>query len=461
MKKSIFILFLCTFSVLSIFAQRNYAQDLLDLLQQSKCLEARDLYTQYADKLPLNDKTYNLVYKSQMALFFNKADSASIYLEDLIANHELALGLGVGPFYGKLLQTYDDTQQFEKGIKLCDKAIAYFNRNPFNLAPDFVQNEIHQVENAKSSFKKRNVNEPRRRVERIKNKNAIIKLKDSNYIRFDAMYNNIPVQTWFDTGVSTFLIVTKKLAEEIGVRIVDTTQDSMKIMNGVPIKALAGIIDSIDLKSVKLYNVPVMIHEKYTPHLSDTLDPDTKLEIETALSDRQIIMGLPTMKMIGNIEFDWKNRTVCFPESTGKLGTNSSSNIFMTDNNLYQRLKVNGLNYVGHVDTGDDDFVNMTFSFYEKNKIHIEIDSVTEKEPFNHYRGTGVFFNVPYEIVKGPKVYFNGKNINSNRRNVLITDGTLSHLNTFDGTVGVDFFNHSGPKVIFDFDNMEIKNKNE
>ncbi len=460
MKKSISILLLCTFSVLSIFAQRNYAQELIDLLQQGKCFEARDLCAQYADNLPLSDKTFDLVYKSHMALFFDRHDSVAIYLEDLTTNHELELGPAVGLYYGKLLQVYDDTQQFEKGVKLCDKIITYFQRNPFDLASDLVKNEIHQMENAKSSFKKRNVNELRRRVERIRNKNAIIKLKDSDYIRFDAVYNNIPVQTWFDTGVSTYLMTTKKVAEEIGVRIVDNTQDNLKIVNGVPVKALVGIIDSIDLKSIKLYNIPVMIHDEYAPYLSDTLDRDIKLGIETALNNRQIIIGLPAMKMIGKIEFDWKNRTVCFPESTGEIVTNSSSNIFMIENNLYQRLKVNGLNYVGYVDTGDDDFVNMTFSFYEKNKSHIEIDSVAEKKSMNHYRATGAFLNVPYEIVKNPKVYFNGENVNSNTCNVLISNGTLSHLNIFDGTIGVNFFKNSGLKVVFDFDNMEIKNRN-
>lgn len=459
MKKSILILFLFAFSMHSIFAQRNYAQELIDLLQQGKCFEAIDLRAQYADDLPLSDKAFDLVYKSHMALFFNKPDSISIYLEELTAHHELPLGPAIGAYYGKLLQMYDDTQQFEKGIKLCDKIIAYFNRNPFDLAPDLVQNEIRQMENAKLSFEKRNANELRRRVERIKNKNGVIKLKESDYIRFDAMYNNVPVQTWFDTGVSTYLMATTKVAEEIGVRIVDTTQDSMKMMNGVPIKALAGIIDSMDLKSVKLYNIPVMILDGYVPQLDDTLNSDAKLNVETVLSDRQIIMGLPVMKMIGQIEFDWEKRTVSFPESTRETGTNSSSTIFMIDNNLYQRLKVNGVNYVGHADTGDNDFVNMTFSFYEMNKSHIEIDSIAEKKPINHYRTTGVSSNVPYEVVKNPTVYFKGKNIHSNTRNVLISDGTLSHLNTFDGTIGANFFKHLGSKVIFDFDNMEIKNK--
>lgn len=460
MKKIISILLLSTFTVSSIFAQRNYAQELIDLLQQGKCFEARDLYAQYADNLPLSDKTYGLVYKSHMALFFNKLDSAIIYLEDLTTNHELQLGPAVGLYYGKLLQVYEDTQQFEKGMKLCDRIIAYFQRNPFDLASDLVKNEIHQMENVKSSFKKRNVNELRRRVERIRNKNAIIKLKDSEYIRFDAVYNNVPIQTWFNTGVSTYLVTTKQVAEEIGVRIIDTTQDSMKIINGVPVKALAGIIDSIDLKSVKLYNIPVMVHESLFPQLRDTLNREAELNRKMVQADRMIIMGLPTMKLIRKIEFDWEKRTVCFPESTEESVINSFPNIFMNENNLYQRLKINGLNYVGHVDTGDNDFVNMTFSFYEKNKSHIEIDSVIEKEPMTHYRETGVFYNVPYEIVKNPKVYFNGKNVNSSTRNVFISDGTLFHLNIFDGTIGANFFKNSGSKVIFDFDNMEIKNEN-
>lgn len=76
------------------------------------------------------------------------------------------------------------------------------------------------------------------------------------------------------------------------------------------------------------------------------------------------------------------------------------------------------------MDTGDDDFVNMTFSFYEKNKSHIDIDSIAEKKPINHYRATGIFFNVPYEIVKDPKIYSNDTRIDFHKSRVLITDGT-------------------------------------
>lgn len=454
MIRHIYILFICTFSVLPTFAQRNYAQELINLMEQGKCFEARDLREKYPEYLPLNDKAYDLVYKSNMAIFFNKTDSISIYLEDLTTNYESAIGPGIGPYYGKLLQMYDDTQQFEKGIKLCDKIIYYFNRNPFGLAPDLVQNEIRQMENAKSSFEYRNANDPRRRVERTSNKNAFTKLKDNNYIQFDAIYNGVPVQTWFDTGVSFYLITTKNVAKEIGVKIVD--KDTPKFMNGVQTEAWAGIIDSIDLKSVKLYNIPVLIHDGYVPNAVDTLASDAKSKLDSIRSIKQVIMGLPLMKMIGKFEFDWEKRTVRFPQSKRESAIGSSSNIYINNNNLYQLLEINGLNYVGHVDTGDDDFVNITYSFYEKNKSHIEIDSVAEKKPINHIRATGIFFNVPYEIVKGPKIYSNSEIVNPDTCRVLITEGTLFHLNSFDGTIGAGLFKHLGSKVIFDFDNMDI-----
>lgn len=459
MKRKIYILFLCIFSILPTFAQRNYAQELIDLMQQGKCFEAREMRKQYSEYLPLNDKTYDLVYKSHMAMFFNKPDSISIYLEDLTTNHELVMGPNIAAYYGKLLQMYDDTQQFEKGIKVCDRIIAYFHKNPFNLAPDFVNNEIQQMENAKASFEYRNANEPRRRVERMSHTNAVTKLKDSNYIQFDAVYNGVSVQTWFDTGVSFYLLTTKAVAEEIGVRIVD--KDTPKFINGVQADAWVGIVDCIDLKDVKLYNIPVFIHDGYSPNAGDTLISEAKSKLESVRSEKQIIMGLPLMKMIGKIEFDWKNRTVCFPEITGEPPTNSFSNIYINDNNLYQQLNINGSNYIGHVDTGDDDFVNMSYSFYKKNKSHIEIDSLAEKKPINHIRATGIFLNVPYEIVKKPKVYSNGEIVNPDTCRVLITDGTLPHLNSLDGTIGANLFKHLGSKVIFDFVNMEIKRKEE
>lgn len=125
MKKILLILFLCTFSVHSVFAQRNYAQELVDLMQQGRCFDAMDLCINHAAQLPANDRALEVLYKSHMSLFLHKQDSAAIYLEDLSANHESVIGPNIGAYYELLFQVYDDTQRFKDGINLCDKFLDF------------------------------------------------------------------------------------------------------------------------------------------------------------------------------------------------------------------------------------------------------------------------------------------------------------------------------------------------
>ncbi len=460
MKKILSILLLTVSSISASFAQHNYFQDLIDDLQQGRCFEAMDLRMRHANELPQNDSTLNLVYKLHMALYFNKPDSAAIYLEDLFANHKLKIGPAIGTYSGKLLQVYDYAQQFDKGIDFCDKLIDYFNRNPFDLEHDFVQNELNIVEGMKSSFKKRDINEPRIKVERDRTSNdSTIKLNEKQRIHFKAKYNDTEVETLFDTGVTYHFCLSKKLADEIGVIVVDKTQDSIKMVNKKPIKATMGVIKNINLGNVTLYNIPVLVfNETVAPNLPDTLNPEAKAKMVEVFSDKQITMGLQAMKLIGKFEVDWAMRTISFPDNTERIKTNASSNIFFIDNDPYIRLKINGLPFVGHFDTGADDFVVLSSSFYEKNKNSIEIDSVTQKKPMNIITMGQVAENVPHEIVKDAKVYLTGKHLNKDGTAVLISART-PFLNTFDGTVGIECLRRIGSKVILDFDNMKIEGK--
>lgn len=460
MKKIISILFLYTFSVFSIFAQRNYAQELIDLLQQGKCFEARDLCTQYADNLPLGDKTFDLVYKSHMALFLNKQDSAVIYLDDLLANHEFAMGPVIGVYYGRLFQVYDDMQRFKDGVELCDKMLNYIKRNPFDLNQDFINNEINWIDSVKSALKDRDLNEPRIKIVRTNNEKNTIKLNDDEYIRFNAKYNDIPLRTLFDTGVSEYFFITKNLADKIGVKIIDTKQDSIKKINGVPTKALKGVIDKIDLGNLKLYNIPVLVfNAPFYTHLPDTLNNIERAKVEDVFSENQIIMGLPTMLLIGKMELDWEKRTLSFPEDTEDVKTNNSPNIYLVGKDPYTRLKINGLSYTGYLDSGDNEFLSMEFPFYERNKSSIQIDSIAQKATLTYHGMSQSIFNPSYELVKDPWIYSNGKHITSDVDRVIIVN-RMRHLNTFDGTVGVRFFYRLGANVILDFKNMIIEGKN-
>ena len=458
MKKILSALSLSIFFVISSFAQRNYAQELVDLMQQDRYFEARNLYTQHAAQLPPNDNTLEMLYKSHMALFLNKQDSAAIYLENLLADHELTMGPVVGVYYGRLLRVYDNTQRFKDGIKMCDKMLNYLKRNPFAMDQDFISNEINWIDSVKLVLESRDLNEPRIKIVRTDNKKNTISLKEDEYIRFNARYNDIPLQTFFDTGVSEYLVVTKKLADKIGVKIVDINQDSIKMVNGVPTKALKGVIDEIELGNLKLYNIPVVImNAPFSSHLPDTLNSIVRSKVEDIFSENQVTMGLPTMLLIGKIEFDWKKRTISFPEDTGDEKTNDLPNMYLIGKNPYTQLKINGLPYVGYLDSGDNEFLSMEFPFYERNRGSIQIDSEIQKPPLVYHGMTGSAWNLPYEVVKDPRIYCNGKQINSDKRVVVVN--RMRHFDSFDGTVGVNFFYALGTKVIFDFNNMRIEGK--
>ena len=135
MKRTLVIVFLGIWSSFS-YAQRNYAQELVDFLQQGRCFEAKELYMNHADKLPQNDTALHLLYKSHIALFFNKPDSAEIYLEELLGNtnYQMTLGPITDLYYMKLLTLYVVNQQFDLAMKLCDKMLDYCKKNPFNYS---------------------------------------------------------------------------------------------------------------------------------------------------------------------------------------------------------------------------------------------------------------------------------------------------------------------------------------
>lgn len=453
------VLYLSIFFVISSFAQHNYAQELVNLMRQGKCFEARNLYTEHAAQLPSNDKALEVLYKSHMALFLNKKDSSAIYLEDLLANHEFIMGPVVGVYYGRLLQVYDNSQRFKEGVILCDRYLNYLKRNPFDLNQDIINNEINWLDSVKSALKDRDLNEPLIKIVRTNNDKDTIKLNDGEYIQFNAKYNDISLQTFLDTGVSEYLFITKSLADKIGVKIIDVNQDSIKKINGVPTKALKGVIDEISIGGLKLCNIPALVfNAPFYSHLPDTLNHIERSKVENVFSENQVVMGLPAMLLIGKFEFDWEKRTLSFPKDTEDVKTYNLPNIYLIGKDPYARLKINGLSYTGYLDSGDNEFLSMEFPYYEKNKNSTQIDSAIQKTTLTYHGMTGTAFNLPYEIVKNPWIYSNGKNINPASNRVIIVN-RMRHFNSFDGTVGVRFFYSLGAKVILDFNNMRIEGK--
>ena len=462
MKRVLVILFFLS-SSLSFAQDRSYAQQLVDFLLQNRCIEARELNIEHEGKIIENDRALNLLYTALMGRFFNRPDTFTYYIKEFFSNHDykLQLGQATNHYYWKLLRKYGDNQQFEAGIELCDEIIDLFKRNPFNLDEDFVKNDIIFAEKIKSLLKEKAKNEPPIKIERCYYEDSIIKLYDNEYIRFDAKYNGVQVETWLDTGSEFYCFIFESLTDKIGVKVINKNQDSTLTLNGVQVKAYEGMIDSIDLKSVKLYNIPVFVYSDKHPLLSNSSSGDERAWLEKNFNDKQVIIGIPIMKLIGKIEFDWSQNTISFPSTREYKSGNNSSNIFFIDYMPYLNLKINGLSFSGHLDSGNNNFINMNYSFYEKNKDHFEVaDSIVKQQStYSPTTFSGTHYNLPHDIVTNANIYIKGNSVNHYIRDVLVVDDPIS-LYKLDGSVGVRFLKRLSPGVIIDFDNMILERKN-
>lgn len=438
---------------------RNAAEELFGLLMTGRNFEARDFKVQYQDQFPPYEKVVELMYNMHMSLAFNKPDSAIIYLEEFLGNTEYVHNIGpaVGQFYVRLCETYEGKQQFEKAISTVNRHINYLKENPYSLDPDGVKREIDEAQIKIALLNEKLHYEPIRRIVRDKKDNQI-KLKDDSHIRFDAQYNGHTVETFFDTGVSYYCMMEKDLADEIGVKY-KPTQDSICLLNGKSTKAIEGYIDRIELKGIKLYNIHVLVLiDKFTSNLAGHLNPDYRKHIENnVLKSKQVLFGLPLMKMIGRFEFDWKSNLLTIPQAKAQnsIRTNLNPNIaFISNGLLYLYMKINKTDFTGFLDLGADHYLFLTYPyFFKSNSAYVKNDP--HKQPYSRSGLSGVQENIERQRLENPQIYFGERIIDTTKpgREVYAMDG----INNFDGEVGVLFFKNTFAKTAIDFNRMTIE----
>ena len=449
----------------------NYALKLCQLLVDGRCMEARDMYEQHhdiimqhAEKIIKNRIVIDLFYKSFMALFFNKTDTASFYLEKILSNpdYQFQIGTVSSVLFDILLKLYIDKQQFEAGIKLCNGMIDFYKRNPFNFDEKMISNKIHFADSTISSLKRSANNEPLIKLERLSTiKDSVIHLKESHYIRFDAKYNGLQIETWFETN-NYYFILTQDLAKKIGVKVINDNQEKKDWMiNNVPVKVYEGIIDTVDILNIRIINVPVLVYNDINElHMTETIFDSDSNKSERLFKDKQISMGLAAMKLIGKFELDWNKNTIYFPDEKRESKTdNAYSNIFFVFHSLFTHLKINELYFSGLLESGNNEFINISSSFYEKNKSNFEIDSVMIKKSLKYSSSPtwgGTTLSIPYNYATNANVFFNNKIITHDIREVGIKD-IATIFNSLDGNIGSRFLKRLNSKIIIDFDNMEIR----
>lgn len=456
-KLFLFLLFLLCSSIFSYGqVQRNYAQELFNLLMNGRCFEAKEFKSQHQNQLPPG---IDLIYNMYMSSAFNNPDNTIHYYEEFLGDPQRVRTIGpiVGRYYIGLYDTYASKQQFEKAISTVERHINYLKENPYSLDPELIRKEIGEAENNIALFKDKLNNGPLRRIVRD-GKVHKIKLKDDPCIRFDALYNGHNIETYFDKGITEFCSMEKELADEIGVKYT-TKQDSARLMYGKMTRAIGGYIDSIELGGIKLYNIPVVVFlDKFTSHLPEHLNLDVKQDLgNNLLKSRQVLFGLPAIRVIGGrFEFDWKSNTLTIQQikDSKKNPSNLNPNMAFINNSLYVNMKINDTDFTGFLDLSSDHYLFLTYPyFFKSNSDYVKYDP--RKRPYTRFGLLGIEENIERYRLENPHIYFDGRKIDFTKPQREVY--TVVDINNFDGEVGVRFFKNTFSKTIIDFDSMTIE----
>ena len=98
-----------------VYGQNEQLQKLLALLNEGRYFEAKDLYNEISDSVPLNIASY---YKFRMAESMNRKDIAVNELEKSLSSYPDLFGNETIDIYSLLFNTYRNLGKYEKVIGL-------------------------------------------------------------------------------------------------------------------------------------------------------------------------------------------------------------------------------------------------------------------------------------------------------------------------------------------------------
>lgn len=454
------------FSILlstNLFSQENHEQKLISLLTDGRFFEAKEFYKQ-VEKENIFDPFFRLYYKYEMARMLCQSDSSAVYLEQLLEDGDKYFGLFKYQFYDVLLEIYTfELQDYPKAISTCKKIQESLDNNYLGEKSESIGNDLEYVEN-----RERKICEigkyPPIKITRNDLNNTINIKSEGDLLLFDAIYNKQTFKTLFDTGVSFYFVMKEKVANDIGVRRINSLESKSSIvLNGVSGNVERGIIDSIQIANLKLYNIPVGVY-KFDPasNIPDSLlenNPERKKSLECFSQSMDIIMGYPTMSLMRKIIVDFENKTLFFPNNLSIQRNDSiAPNMFVYMSGLYTRLSINDIQFTANVDFGSTSYLHLHSSFYERNRDKIPVKALLETPPLNITMLHKTWLNVPYVIPQNPSLKFNSKHVPVKRDNLIEIYSLPQQQvpSAFDGHIGYPFLKDLGGKILLDFEGMRI-----
>lgn len=416
----------------SLFGQEDNSSELVKLLNNNEFFTSREFYRQQCSTI---SPDIDLFYKFRMAQFLDKKDSCAIYLEKIFSEYPDLFEEDKINAYGVLFDTYIDLRNNEKGLCTYERMKQYLNENPYNVGKE----ELEQLkkDNENRLFKlKYAMKQPPISMKR-KNTNDSVRILGALKPLIMARFNNLPHKATLDTGTNRFCMMSKNMADHIGVKC-DTLDSTYE-----------AIMDSIEIGNITFYNIPV----KVEPSFSDS---------SSVCLTAPITLGLPLMQLIGKLVVDNENKKITFPVCNDTAYFSKEPNLFIHHGLLYTHLKINENEFTCCLTTGAEAFMGIDTAYYEKNKNDIKLDTVIALLPCYINASEQDSNSISYTIPYNPIIKFEDRVIRVfTKRSIMIHSlSSIMDFEYFDGIIGYHWFKRLGKKVLLDLDNMRLESVN-
>ena len=452
---------------LTLYGQEDVEQlqKLDKLMFSGRYFESKKLHKKISDTTTI-PSDLELYYKFRMAQFLNKTDSVAYYLEQFIPHHYATFGEETLVFYSNLFDAYIELGDMDKALDTYLQMKRIWNESLTKTTTGGKEYEEWRTATENFlSYAEYAVTLPPIKMKR-NDTLSFVDIEEGDRLVFQAKYNGILQRTIFDTGVGPYCVLSRKLADGMGVRY--DSIDENKVTINEDLISVRSIIDSIEVGNITFYNIPAFIYSDTAsvPFVSGSSikrrkkrkKAQTVVDSVRTLFTDCVSLGLPVMKLIGKIQTDYEHNKMCFPVSVANAHLPKAPNIYAYKYDLYMRIKLNGVAFTANLDTGSNEYVTVDSAFYEKHQKELPIASTCKKNTF----GVVMLHQaraITYKTLKDPAIIFDDKLMQPPGPEAVKTYplGQIVPGIFFDGVIGNGFYRRIGKKVLLDLDNMRLE----
>lgn len=452
---------------LTLYGQEDVEQlqKLDKLMFSGRYFESKELYKKISETTTI-PSDLELYYKFRMAQFLNKTDSVAYYLEQFIPHHYATFGEETLVFYSNLFDAYIELGDTDKALDTYLQMKRIWNESFTKTTTGGKEYEEWRTATENFlSYAEYAVTLPPIKMKR-NDTLSFVDIEEGDRLVFQAKYNGILQRTIFDTGIGPYCVLSRKLADGMGVRY--DSIDENKVTINEDLISVRSIIDSIEVGNITFYNIPAFIYldTASVPFVSGSSikrrkkrkKAQTVVDSVRTLFTDCVSLGLPVMKLIGKIQTDYEHNKMCFPVSVANAHLPKAPNIYAYKYDLYMRIKLNGVAFTANLDTGSNEYVTVDSAFYEKHQKELPIASTCKKNTF----GVVMLHQaraITYKTLKDPAIIFDDKLMQPPGPEAVKTYplGQIVPGIFFDGVIGNGFYRRIGKKVLLDLDNMRLE----